>query len=92
MTRFACTIIAILTLILTSTTTLLASETTADEAQVKAREGFIFDKEAGPQYIKGDFKWTTWVFWHNAQKGVFCDLVPGFNRLYFGVFHDRTPR
>lgn len=66
MTRFAFAIIAIVSLVLTLTTSLRASETTAGGMEVKTKEGFIFDKEAGLQYINGDFKWTTWAYTERA--------------------------
>lgn len=27
-------------------------------AEVKAKEGFVYNEEAGPQYVTGDFTWT----------------------------------
>ena len=84
MTRFVFSIIAIVISAFPLATSIRASEVSADAVHVKPKEGFIFNKDAGLQYVKGDFKWTTWAYAERA----FTDETDYWRRVRQGMEFD----
>jgi hypothetical protein len=78
-----------------SLTKTYAIEDEAGLEELKSKEGFTYDEDAGLQYTYGDFKWTTWAFaerlfwftgkpsWRRARQGMEFQF-PRFEKNIFG--------